>query len=331
MHPPFSPLTRRQAIVRAGLAVAGLTLAAGATTVEPRKRSVLFFSKSSKYEHAVIKRKGKELSFAENILAGLGPKNDIDFTFSKDGSLFSPEYVAKFDAFCFYTCDDQMIVGVDGTPAMTPAGKTALLDAIKNGKGFVGIHSASDTFHTNAVEDNQTREHLSRYKNYGDQADDFTKMLGGEFIVHAKQQKARARVIDNKFPGFENAGAEIEWTEEWYSLKEFSKDLHVLLVQETDGMAGEPYQRPSYPNTWARKHGQGRVFYTALGHREETWTNPLFQEMLFGGIAWAVGSRDDVDLTPNLGKVAPGCATLPPVMPVGAPKNNNTNAPARPA
>jgi len=318
-------MTRRQAIVRTSLAVAGLTLAPAIPAAETKSRRVLFFSKSSKYQHSVIKRNGSELSFAEKILADLGPKHGIEFSFSKDGSLFSPEYVAQFDAFCFYTCDSPMIVGIDGTPAMTPAGKTALLDGIKNGKGFVGIHSASDTFHTNAAEDDKTREHLSRYKTYGAETDDFTKMLGGEFIVHAKQQKAKARVVDNKFPGFENAGAEIEWTEEWYSLKEFAADLHVLLVTETAGMVGEPYQRPPYPNTWARMHGKGRVFYTALGHREDTWTNLLFQEMLFGGVTWAAGTAGEPDLSPNLHAVTPEADKIPPV---GAPKNSGTNSPA---
>jgi type 1 glutamine amidotransferase len=212
-----------------------------------------------------------------------------------------------------------MVVGTDGFPAMTPAGKAALLDAVKRGKGFIGVHSASDTFHSNASEDEKTKEHLSRYKNYGAQADDYTKMLGGEFIVHAKQQKGTLRVADGKFPGLQNAGTEIELMEEWYSLKEFADDLHVILAQETAGMEGAPYQRPDYPSTWARMHERGRVFYTAMGHREDVWTNPLFQEILFGGIAWAVRNVD-ADVTPNLKKVAPRCDELPPVMPVAPTK-----------
>lgn len=306
-----SCMNRREMIFRASIALAGLGLAGCASIHSARSKRVLFFSKSSIYEHSVIKRSGNELSFAEKILAGLGPKNGIEFTFSKDGSLFSPEYVEQFDAFCFYTCDSPLVVGKDGFPAMTPAGKTALLDAVRRGKGFVGVHSASDTFHTHPEEDAKTKAHLSRYKNDGADADDYTKMLGGEFIVHSKQQQAKLRVVDGRFPGLQSAGAEIELMEEWYSLKDFAENLHVLLVQETAGMAGQPYQRPPYPNTWARMHGQGRVFYTALGHREDTWTNPLFQKILFGGIAWAV--RDvDADVTPNLHRVAPRCAELPP-------------------
>ena len=87
-------------------------------------------------------------------------------------------------------------------------------------------------------------------------------MIGAEFIIHSVQQKATMRVVDNKFPGFEELGEHFELMEEWYSLTDFSKDLHVLLVQETKGMTGIPYQRPPYPATWARKHEKGRVFYT---------------------------------------------------------------------
>jgi type 1 glutamine amidotransferase len=307
-------INRREMIFRTGLAVMGLGLAGCAGTGNDggaKTKKVLFFSKSSDYQHSVIKRNGDELSFAEKILAGLGPKHGIEFTFSKDGSLFTPEYLAQFDAYHFYTCGDLTIVGTDKFPAMTPAGKAALIDAVKRGKGFIGTHSASDTFHSHPAEDGKTKAHLSRYKSYGAQADEYIKMLGGEFIAHDKQQKAKLRVVDTKFPGLQNAGAEIELTEEWYSLKEFPDNLHVLLVMETEGMTGTPYQRPPYPSTWARNFGKGRVFYTAMGHREDVWTNPLFQEILFGGIAWAVRNVN-ADVTPNIETVTPRCGELPP-------------------
>jgi type 1 glutamine amidotransferase len=317
MNPPISAdsrlLNRRQMILRTGVAVAGLSFASTwrLDAADAKTKKVLFFSKSSSYEHSVIKRNGSELSFAEKILADLGPKYGIEFTFSKDGSLFTPEYLAQFDAFHFYTTGDLIIAGTDKNPPMTPTGKAALIDAVKGGKGFVGTHSASDTFHSNPAEDEKSAAHVSRYKNYGAQADDYIKMLGGEFIVHGSQQKAKMHVADAKFHGLQNAPAEFELTEEWYSLKEFAANLHVLLVQETGGMIGTPYQRPPYPSTWARMFGQGRVFYTAMGHREDVWTNSLFQEILFGGIAWAVRNVD-ADVTPNIEAAAPHSAELPP-------------------
>jgi type 1 glutamine amidotransferase len=136
------------------------------------------------------------------------------------------------------------------------------------------------------------------------------RLLGGEFIIHGKQQKATMRRVDPNFPGMENVGERFDLMEEWYSLKDFPADLHVLLVQETSTMEGQMYQRPSYPATWARAHGKGRVFYTSMGHREDVWTNPTFQEILSGGIRWALGDAK-ADVTPNLKKVAPEASTNP--------------------
>ena len=45
-------------------------------------------------------------------------------------------------------------------------------------------------------------------------------------------------------------------------------------------MKGTTYERPNYPETWARMHGKGRVFYTSMGHREDVWENPMYQGLL---------------------------------------------------
>ena len=294
-----------------GLSVAGWPFEVAAQ--DPKTRKVLFFSKSSNFEHAVIKQKNGQPSFVENILAQLGPRRGIDFAFSKDGSLFTPDYLAQFDAYMFYTSGDLTAAGKDGNPPMTPAGKAAFLDAIKNGKGFVGIHSATDTFHAGETAETDTnRPRTWRYRNLGDKADPYTRMIGAEFIIHSVQQKNKLRVVDDKFPGMEKLGDHFEIMDEWYSLADFSKDLHVLLVQETGGMTGIPYQRPPYPSTWARWHGKGRVFYTAMGHREDVWTNRAFQEILFGGTAWTTGDKK-ADIAPNIEQVTPDCWKLPPV------------------
>lgn len=75
-------------------------------------------------------------------------------------------------------------------------------------------------------------------------------------------------------------------------------------------MKGSMYQRPPYPNTWARKEGNGRVWYTSTRHREEVWTNPIFQEILVGGIKWALGEAH-AEAPANLQTTAPGALTNP--------------------
>lgn len=301
---------------------AGLAAGAGAA---PRR--VLFFSKSSGFEHSVVKRRGGQPSWTEQILAREGPKHGIEFVFSKDGSRFSREYLAQFDAFVFYTSGDLTAPGRDGNPPMSAAGKAALLDAVAGGKGFVGLHSAADTFHTGETAATNTDQPRTwRYRRAGADADPYIRMLGGELIVHGTQQIARAAVIDPQFPGFASLGGHLELMEEWYSLTDFPPDLHVLLLLDPAHMrdpnangqdwppAGwdTPYRRPPYPVAWARLHGSGRVFFTAIGHREDTWLNPAFQHMLFGGLAWALGAAD-AEVAPNLGRVAPRAAELPPV------------------
>jgi type 1 glutamine amidotransferase len=315
-------MNRREMIRRTGAAALGLGLAGCATSSScdaPKTKKVLFFSKSSGFEHSVIKTVNGQPSFAQKILTELGPKHDIDFTFSKDGSLFTPEYLAQFDAYFFYTTGSLTDAGTDKNPPMTPEGKAAFLDAIKRGKGFIGTHSAADTFHTGEGAEGWKNKGENRYKNFGKDADPYVRMLGAEFIIHGKQQPSKISVIDPKFPGFQNMGDSFSWTEEWYSLKDFSDNLHVILVQGTEGMVGEPYQRPPYPETWARKHGKGRVFYTSLGHREDVWTNPHYHDMLFGGIAWAVRNVN-ADVTPNIKEVTPRCWELPPPNPPAKPK-----------
>ncbi len=276
-------------------------------------KKVLYFTKSSGYEHAVVKRHDGQLSLSERILCELGSKYSIEFTCSKDGRLFTPEYLAQFDAFCFYTSGDLLSPGRDGNPPLTLKGKEALLTAIKQGKGFIGIHSATDTFHKGETAQTNTKcDRAWRYRNLQEDADPYTRVIGAELILHGEQQVAKARIIDPAFPGFADKGTTIELMEEWYSMTDFSTDMHALLVMETNGMKGAPYDRPCYPNTWARMHGKGRVFYTALGHREDVWTNPLFQELLLEGILWALGLGNP-SVTPNLAQTAPHASQLPPI------------------
>ncbi|HEV2693724.1 MAG TPA: family 16 glycoside hydrolase [Verrucomicrobiae bacterium] len=293
-------------------------------TASAAPKKILFFTKSSGYEHSVISWKTGQPSFAEKVLLDLGQKNGWEFTFSKDGSKFSPEYLNQFDAVFFYTTGDLCSEGTDKQPPMTAAGKQALFDYVRAGKGFLGTHAADDTFHTA----NEDKKGPDRYLNHGDKADPYVRFIGGEFIIHGAQQVATNTVTDASFPGFEKAGANFAFPEEWYSLKDFSPDIHVLTVIDAPHMKGPMYDRPAYPTTWARNEGKGRVWYTAMGHREDVWTNPLFQAILVGGIKWVLGEVS-ADVTPNLTATAPGAGTNPLyVEPKAAPAKNKADAAA---
>lgn len=293
----------------------GLAFALAALNAAAAPLRVLYFTKSSGWEHSAIQRTNNDQSVSEKVLTKLAAAHDMTITFSKDGSLFSPAYLAQFDVVMFYTSGDLTSTGTDRYPGITGNGLQALFDYVSGGGGFIGLHSTSDTFHTNERGGGNNPIRIPRYKNYGEAADRFVKMLGGEFIRHGAQQVAKATVTDAKFPGFGAAvGAEVNVQEEWYTLKEFAPDLHVLLVMNTEGMKGGDYQRPNYPLAWARAHGKGRVGFNAMGHRDDVWEAAYYQSMLVGMIEWA-GGRVQADVTPNLAQTAPGAMQLQPVPP----------------
>jgi type 1 glutamine amidotransferase len=293
--------------VKLALSLIAVLFAAGAVSAGQSKKRILFFTKSAGFEHSVIKKKDEATpSHAEGILRQLAAKNGWELVHTKDGGWFTAENIAKTDVFFFYTTGVLTTPGTDKHPAMSEEGKAAFLKAIEDGKGYVGSHSAADTFHpTPARED--------RFKAFGEKNDPYLRMVGGEFIRHGKQQKAKMTVHSPSFPGAPKEG--FEMLEEWYSFKDYRDDLHVILAQETDGLlktgGDSVYNRPAYPATWARMHGKGRVFYTSMGHREDVWTNPTFQALLEGGLKWAL-REVDFDPAPNVKKATPDYAVIPP-------------------
>jgi uncharacterized protein len=265
-------------------------------------KKVLFFTKSSGFQHSVIARRGDKLGLAERILTEIGKEHGFEVVASKDGRLFEPDQIGQWDAFVFETTGDLTTPGPqDKSPPISPDGEKAFYDAIRGGKGFLGMHCATDTF-----------GHHGR-RNKGAE-DPYIQMIGGEFIVHGAQQPSRIDIVSPTFPGIANgygsSGGSFTITEEWYALKNFADDLHVILVQGTEGMKGHMYERPNFPITWARAFGKGRVFYTSMGHRDDVWQNPNYQALLLGALGWATG-RVDANVSPNIRQFTPQYDVLP--------------------
>jgi type 1 glutamine amidotransferase len=268
---------------------------------DAKPRQLLFYHRSAGFQHSVVEVKDGQPCYAETVLRPLCEKHGWELTSTKDGDIFTTENIAKFDAFLFYTTGDLTAEeSADGSKPMSKEGKEALLAAIEAGKGFVGFHCASDTFHSpGPANENQDV----------DQRDPYIRMIGGEFITHGEQQTTTMTVCDHDFPGAGPLGDGFDKHEEWYALKNFGDNLHVILVNETRDMRNDAYQRPPYPATWVRMHGDGRVFYTSMGHREDVWTSPEFESIVVGGITWALGDAK-AEATPNIDEVTPGASEL---------------------
>ena len=189
------------------------------------------------------------------IMAALGPKG-FNFTYTDDLEDLNPETLAKYDALLLFANWD----------SIAPQQAKSLLDFVASGKGFIPVHCASYCFRNNP---------------------EVVKLIGGQFWRHTWDT---IQPVWTKPDHPAIAGVKpFKTVDETYLHKLLQPDNIVLterLVQadqekDKPGRANEPY-------TWVRTHGKGRVFYTAYGHDERTWSVPGFQDLLEKGILWAV-------------------------------------------
>ncbi len=279
-------MKRRQALQSLGALLLGGQAAFSAPTSSQQPRRLLFFSRSVLFEHSVVHREGQELSLAERALTRMARQIGCDVECTKDGGVFERD-LEQYAAIVSYTCgrpaDLMKPKSKDGSPPLTERGWKRLDDAVRGGKPFVAVHPGIWLL---------------------------PEAAGADCLGHGTQQVAKMIVTSPRFPGTEGLGDSFSMLEEWFSLIRFAKDLHVILVQDCAGMNKDKpvdrrcYDRPPFPATWARRHGKGRVFYTSLGHREDVWTSKIFEQILLGGLKWAMGDLQ-ADITPNVDQAAP--------------------------
>ena len=151
---------------------------------------------------------------------------------------------------------------------LTPDTRTALQEALASGAGFVGIHSAADT------------EHHWTY--YG-------QLVGTRFASHPMLQTARVHRTDVQHPSTAHLPNMFDHREEWYNFtRQPSPGMRVLLtVDESTYRGGR--MGSVHPVCWCSRPENGRMWYTALGHRRSTFSQEWFQRHCMEGIRWAVG------------------------------------------
>ncbi|HOX56385.1 MAG TPA: ThuA domain-containing protein [Candidatus Paceibacterota bacterium] len=180
----------------------------------------------------------------------------------------NPAALKKYDAVIF----------ANTTGELPLPDKQAFLDWIKSGKGFVGMHSATDTFHKFAP---------------------YIEMIGAQFKTHGAQVEVDAINQDSECPICRHLPGSWKVFDEIYQFKNFDRSkVHGLLTLDEHPNDKTP---GDYPIAWCKDYGKGRVFYTSLGHREDVWDpdwpdrkNPkevaeAYQKHILGGIKWALG------------------------------------------
>jgi type 1 glutamine amidotransferase len=174
--------------------------------------------------------------------------------------MLTPSGLASTDAVVFANTTGNL--GIPDLPAF--------LGWIAAGHGFAAMHSASDTYHDEPT---------------------YLAMLGNEFLTHGDQAEVDAVVENGSHPAVVHLGSRYRVFDEIYRFTRNNRNDVMMLLsldrRPNDGLsdAGQP---GDLPLAWARMHGSGRVFYTALGHREEVWQDMRYQQHVLGGIRWVL-------------------------------------------
>ena len=239
----------------------GLLLPMALQSAEPKK--LLVVTATQGFRHSSI-------PLAEKVLAGLGEQSGVftvDFARGGSNGKDSADLQEKMSAEALKKYDGVIFANTTGDLPLPD--KDAFVAWIKSGKAFIGMHSATDTFHGYAP---------------------FIEMIGGEFASHGPQVEVKCINQDPDHPATHHLGSTYRVFDEIYILKNFHREkVHGLLTLDKQPNTGIP---GDYPIAWTKKIGDGKLFYTSLGHREDVWLSSEYQKHIMGGIKWALGLVD---------------------------------------
>ena len=265
-------------------------------------KKILFFTRSQGFEHSPIKLNDKGESLAGVTLARLAKELGFEVEETKDGTVFDGD-LSRFAAFVFYTSGNLDQEGGDNQKPMSQDGVKNFLNAIRGGTGFLGFHSATDTWRSG------TGMKVDAFFD----TTPYVQMIGGEFIIHGAQQEATVEIHDDSPPSLAARKPSYRLHEEWYANKNFAPDMHVLASLQTAGMNVEGnnkcYDRPAFPCIWARKEKKGVALYCAMGHKDEFWTDGKHDDLISDLLKAALG-KIEISTEPNLTRTCPGANML---------------------
>jgi type 1 glutamine amidotransferase len=249
------------------LLVVTLILGISGAVAPEKKRRLLIIGQSKGYQH-------ESISTAMVTLYNLGKSSGEWETYfrtdcaavTKKPLKWGAKNLDDFDAVVFFT---------DGNLDMDDSQKADLLRFVRDdGKGFIGIHSATITF--------------VGWPEYGE-------MIGGYFDGHPWGTfDAPFLVEDPTFPGMSRIPREFTMKDEIYQIKDYSRDkVRVLLrldASKLDLSRKEVHREDGdFAVAWARDYGKGRVLYNGMGHQIEVWERPEIQAMWLEMVRWSMG------------------------------------------
>jgi type 1 glutamine amidotransferase len=214
--------------------------------------SILVFTKTAGYRHSSIMA-GIE------ALTSLGQTYGFSVTSTEDAAVFSDDQLAVY----------RVVVFLNTTGDILNAEQQAAFERfIQGGGGFMGIHSASDTEYG--------------WPWYG-------QLVGAYFAHHPAIQTATVQVLDASHLSMQHLPERWTRVDEWYNFQASPAPTVTVLAEVDESTYTGGTMGLHHPLVWCHEYDGGRAWYTAMGHTEESYADPLFLNHILGGLLWTAG------------------------------------------
>ena len=219
-----------------------------------KKERILVFSKTEGYRH-------ESIPVGKLALIDFGKDLGVEVDTTENADYFIADSLKKYSAVVFLNTTMDILNDTQ---------QKAFEGYIKTGKGFLGIHAAADTEY--------------EWSYYGE-------LLGAYFQSHPKIQEAEFYVTDRSNPATDSLPDRFKREDELYNYKNINPDIHVIVkIDESSYEGGE--NGTDHPFVWYHEYDGGRAFYTGMGHTNESYSDPLFVNIVKGGLLYVLGKSD---------------------------------------
>ena len=220
-------------------------------------RSVLVFSKTAGYRHESIET-------GQEMFRQLATTEKFTVDFSEDASVFNQDNLRKYNVIVFLSTTGDIL---DDTQ------QRELERFMEAGGNWLGIHAAADT------------EYDWPWYN---------ELVGAYFQSHPQGQPEATIIVENhNHPATEFLGDTWVRKDEWYNYKDIKGDFTTLMrLDESTYEGGENGE--VHPIAWYKPMSNGRMFYTGLGHTNESYSEPNFVKHITGALTYLFGDNKPV-------------------------------------
>ncbi len=218
------------------------------------KSKILVFSKTAGFYH-------KSIPAGVQALLELGRQNNLEVDSTTDAEKFTSDNLKQYNAIVFLNTTGDVLNDLQ---------QQAFRNYIQSGGGFVGVHAATD------MEYNWPW---------------YNQLVGAYFNGHPKIQEAELHITDSTHSATKHLPTAWKRSDEWYNFKSIVEGLKVLIKIDESTYSGGTNGK-DHIMSWYHEFDGGRSFYTALGHTDESYSDPLFLKHLLGGIEYAIEKRN---------------------------------------